>query len=69
MRQIKEYKFKDMDRLLKDEGFEQVRNKGSHHIYKRGKDTFVLPSNKKGVKGGIYIQFKRKFLKNKKGKG
>ena len=61
-----EYKFKEMNKLLQKEGFEPVRKKGSHVIYKRGgKDTFVVPISRESgtVKGVFYKNFKKKFLR------
>lgn len=37
----KDYNMQDFKRLLVDNGFEFVRQKGDHMIYKRGNDTVV----------------------------
>ena len=36
-------KFKEAQRLLKDNGFELKRVNGSHYIYGNGSNTFTLP--------------------------
>lgn len=39
-------KFKDIERILIDNGFTRVRTKGDHVIYKRGTDTLSIPCPK-----------------------
>ena len=41
----KEYNTRELNKLLADNGFELVRTRGSHYIYKRGKEEAV--TNKK----------------------
>lgn len=36
-------KFKEIERILVNNGFERVRTKGSHVTYKRGSDTLTIP--------------------------
>ncbi len=33
----------DGEKMLLKAGFENIRSKGSHRIFKKGKDKFVLP--------------------------
>ena len=41
--------FVEADRVLKSWGFEPIRHNGSHVIYSRGIQRFVLPRNMKTV--------------------
>ena len=36
----------DAERILLKSGFLHIRSKGSHRIYQRGKERFVLPFHK-----------------------
>lgn len=40
------YSVRDFRRLLQSNGFEYVRQTGSHMIYRRGSETLSLPSHK-----------------------
>lgn len=41
----KDYSTKEFQRLLTNNGFEFVRQKGDHMVYKRGNDTVVATKN------------------------
>jgi len=36
----------DAERMLLKSGFQHIRSRGSHRIYQRGKERFVLPFQK-----------------------
>ncbi len=36
----------DAEKILLKSGFKHIRSKGSHKIYQRGKERFVLPFHK-----------------------
>lgn len=44
---------KDLLKLLKDEGWETERIKGSHHIMKKNGKTLTVPIHGKDVKPGL----------------
>ena len=39
-------KFKDIERILFDNGFKRIRTKGDHVIYRRGNDVLSIPCPK-----------------------
>lgn len=47
--------FRQIEKLLLEEGFQLDRVAGSHHIFKRGGVTFVIPVHNRKVKA-IYVK-------------
>lgn len=47
--------FRQIENLLLEEGFQLDRVAGSHHIFKRGGVTFVIPVHNRKVKA-IYVK-------------
>ena len=47
--------FADLRKLLQQDGFSLERIAGSHHVFKRGEITFVIPVHKNQVKS-VYIK-------------
>ena len=51
----KDVSFAQIEKLLVTEGFTLVRIAGSHHIFKKGGVTFVIPSHRNKVKE-VYVK-------------
>ncbi len=46
-------KDKDLLKILKKNGWQLVRIKGSHHVFQKDEDTIVLPIHGKDVPTGL----------------
>jgi len=64
MKAMKDITYKEFSKILKEQNFEEVRVKGSHHVWKRKTDgsVFTIPLHSKNIKAAIYVQFKRKYI-------
>ncbi len=45
---------KDVVTLLKSNGFEMIRQSGSHMIFSNGKCIVVIPNHRTGIEKGTY---------------
>lgn len=53
---MREYKLKEMKTLLNRNGWEHMRNKGDHYIYKKGNETIVITKVTNGAVAGRLIK-------------
>jgi len=51
----KDVTFAQVEKLLLGEGFVRDRVTGSHHVYSRGRITFVIPVHGKSVRS-VYVK-------------
>ena len=58
--------FADIRKLLLQEGFQPDRITGSHHIFKRGAVTFVIPVHNNRVKT-VYVKRVIELIEQAKG--
>jgi predicted RNA binding protein YcfA (HicA-like mRNA interferase family) len=64
----KDVKFSEIRQLLKDENFVLERISGSHHIFRKDKYIFVIPTHNNRVKS-IYVRRVVELLEELRKKG